>query len=311
MLNFKEIEENWTSRNVMGIFKQGLLHPTSSEIGHQNRRHNLGGSSKIWLNFSPKVKVSKLLGNFTLLKGWRHVGSIGGVISKWSKCHGNGMILWAKWWGILKDWGRPTMPNKFSTLGKLFLLIQILQQSNWPILGKSHHRWTSETLCIPLGFPMTWCLYISHQDLKQAAFGDYFLPLLVQPFGRGLSSFWVVLVFLLFLLVPGCHFEQILWFHSSFSKKMMHNWDFQNPNYVRKPPKPTIRFTCLASESWHRHNKMKNLWAFATTLSPKVCWRLCQKSRWSCWMATPCWVLERKCRLEKGKWITGQLNVIV
>lgn len=81
------------------------------------------------------------------------------------------------------------MPKKFSTLGKLFLLIQIFQQSNWPILGKSHHRWTSETLCIPLGFPMTRCLYLSPRDFEArsiAAFGDDFLALVFSNLsGRG------------------------------------------------------------------------------------------------------------------------------
>ena len=94
---YVKFQGNWRELKFSkchGHFQTRIPSPNvGREIGHQNRRHNLGGSSKIWLNFSPKVKVSKLLGNFTLLKGWRHVGSIGGVISKWCKCHGNGMIL--------------------------------------------------------------------------------------------------------------------------------------------------------------------------------------------------------------------------
>ena len=43
MLNFKAIEENWTSRNVMGIFKTRIPSPKCGrEIGHQKPKAQLG-----------------------------------------------------------------------------------------------------------------------------------------------------------------------------------------------------------------------------------------------------------------------------
>ena len=54
----------------------------------------------------------------------------------------------------------------FNIWASCFCWFRSFNNPTGPILGKSHHFWTSETLCIPLGVPMTWCLYLSHRDFE-------------------------------------------------------------------------------------------------------------------------------------------------
>ena len=138
-----------------------------------------------------------------------------------------------------------------------------------------HHFWTSETLCIPSVFPMTRCLIqfpIEIWSTQHCSIWWFLALVFFQPFGRG--AFFFFLLKSWYFLGDFCCF---LRFYDSMNfvfrkkkKKCIKNWGFS------KIPKKNQR----SASCEERHPLCRMAGLKATTLSPKVCWRLCQKSRW-------------------------------
>lgn len=235
MLNFTEIEENWNSRNVMGIFKQGFLHPTLvvrlviktegttwEEVPRFDWTSHQRSRSLNCSAISPCWKVGGMLGQ--LVVSFSIDPNAMGMA--WS-CEQNDGAYHYK---IEVD---PLCRTSFQHRATCFCWFRSFN-------NPTRQSWANLTI---FGLQKR-CLYISHRDFEaRSIWWLFFCAEKGQPFGEGAGNILleVLVFFRRYLLLPSAHFSKdsmIPWTSLFEQKSASKTWDFQKSQRNTKDQLP-------------------------------------------------------------------------